>query len=341
MKLSIITPVYNGEKYIEKFTNDILKQTYSDFELIIINDGSKDKTKIICEKLKKLDKRIKVIHTENKGVSSARNTGIEIAGGDYISFVDCDDTIKINMYSDMIKLFEEKSTDIILCAYWIEYNNIIEEYEYPFKDRYFNKEEIKDDLLMRLIVKMDRNDNQIESIYGAVWKCLFRRAIIEENNVYFNKNIKMGEDLVFLFKYLVNSNSAFITNNRYYVYNKKTDNGISVTQGYIKSLENDYKEAEIEILASLNEPEFIKSKAWKNKKVIETIELALNEGSKFSSKSMSDRIKNIKDILDKTDFNKNLKALNKNERYEMNNKVIFLLKNRFIYIFLLLLSRKE
>ena len=341
MKLSIITPVYNGEQYIENFTKAILKQDYTDFEFIIVNDGSKDNTKVICDRLKGLDNRIKVIHTENQGVSSARNTGIEIANGDYISFVDCDDKMKPSMYVDMINLLEEKAVDIILTGYFLEFNDRTEEYNYPFADRYFNMQEIKDDLLMRLIVKMDKNDNYIESIYGAVWKCLFKRSVIMDKNIRFNKNMKVGEDLVFLLTYLNSSKSAFVTNKKYYIYNKTTADGISVMQGYKKNLESDYDYINKQVLDIINDENFTKSLAWKNKKLRDSVELAINETSKFSEKSNSERIKAIKDILKRTSFNSNLNVLGKDKAYGINNKTLFLLKNKLIYIFVLLFLRKQ
>ena len=95
--ISIIVPIYNVELYLEKCIESIINQTYKDIEVILINDGSTDKSGIICDKYAKIDDRIIVLHKENGGVSSARNKGLDIAKGDYIAFVDPDDYIEPNM----------------------------------------------------------------------------------------------------------------------------------------------------------------------------------------------------------------------------------------------------
>ena len=92
-KITVIIPIFNGEKYIESCVDNLLKQTLSDFEIILINDGSTDGTKKICNELKEKDFRIKVIHQDNTGVSNARNKGIKSALGEYLCFIDCDDDI--------------------------------------------------------------------------------------------------------------------------------------------------------------------------------------------------------------------------------------------------------
>lgn len=97
-EISIIVPIYNVEKYLPKCIESILSQTFTNFELILVNDGSKDRSGIICDEYASKDNRIKVIHKENGGVSSARNSGVDLASGKYIGFVDPDDYIKKDMY---------------------------------------------------------------------------------------------------------------------------------------------------------------------------------------------------------------------------------------------------
>lgn len=113
--LSFIMPAYNVEQTIEKSVQSVLSQNISDFELIIINDGSKDNTANICEKLAKNNAKIRVIHQENAGPSAARNAGLNQAQGDYIAFMDSDDYTKKDMYQILIKQLEEKQADIAIC----------------------------------------------------------------------------------------------------------------------------------------------------------------------------------------------------------------------------------
>ena len=125
-KISIIVPVYNTEKYLSKCLNSLIKQTYKDIEIIVVNDGSKDKSLEIAKKIAKQDNRIKVFNKENGGLSSARNFGIEKASGEYIGFVDSDDYIKENMFEILYNMIKEANAKIAICGwYLVEDNQII------------------------------------------------------------------------------------------------------------------------------------------------------------------------------------------------------------------------
>ena len=115
--ISIIVPVYNVEPYLHRCIDSILAQTYTNFECILIDDGSTDNSGHICDEYATRDKRIKVIHHQNNGVSAARNAGLNIADGDYIGFVDPDDWISTYMYAIMSEAAEKTKADVICCAY--------------------------------------------------------------------------------------------------------------------------------------------------------------------------------------------------------------------------------
>ena len=114
-KVSIIVPIFNLEKYVEKCFHNIQQQTYKNWELIFINDGSTDNSAIICEKYAEEDKRIVVIHTANNGVAIARNLGINLAKGEYIGFVDPDDYINLDMFEKLYGALKECKADIACC----------------------------------------------------------------------------------------------------------------------------------------------------------------------------------------------------------------------------------
>ena len=116
-KLSIIIPIYNSEKYLDECINSILSQEFQDFELILVDDGSSDRSPLICDKYSKQDTRISVIHTKNGGVSKARNHGIERSTGIYIAFVDADDMVNPRMYSTLYNKAIQTNSDLILCGY--------------------------------------------------------------------------------------------------------------------------------------------------------------------------------------------------------------------------------
>ncbi len=113
--ISVIVPVYNMEKYLEKCVKSILEQDYKDIELILVDDGSKDSSPQMCDEFAKQDGRVKVIHKENGGQGSARNMGLDIAKGEYISFIDSDDWVEYDMYSNLVNILEENNADLAIC----------------------------------------------------------------------------------------------------------------------------------------------------------------------------------------------------------------------------------
>ena len=117
MLLSIIIPIYNVKNFLPETLENVLTQIFKDFELILVDDGSTDGSGEICDIFAKKDSRVKVIHKENGGVSTARNTGVEAAQGKYIGFVDSDDLIEPNMFEILVKLAEENSAQVVECSH--------------------------------------------------------------------------------------------------------------------------------------------------------------------------------------------------------------------------------
>ena len=152
MKLSIIVPVYKVERFLDKCVESILAQTFSDFELILVDDGSPDDCGKMCDAWKTRDERLKVIHKENGGLSDARNAGIEIAEGDYIGFVDSDDYIKPDMFEVLVKNLEQNNADISICGYMDVYaNGVRNESEDRSVFAWNQKETIENILLGKLV----------------------------------------------------------------------------------------------------------------------------------------------------------------------------------------------
>src|SRR5690625_1367019 len=117
LEISIIVPVYNLEDYLHKCIDSILAQTFTNFELILVNDGSTDRSSEICEEYASIDHRIRVIHKKNGGVASSRNAGLEVAKGEYIGFVDNDDYINEYMFETLYNNARTYSSDILFCDY--------------------------------------------------------------------------------------------------------------------------------------------------------------------------------------------------------------------------------
>lgn len=165
-KISIIVPVYKVEKYIHKCVDSILSQTFTDFELILVNDGSPDFCGEICNQYTEIDNRVKVIHKKNGGLSDARNTGIEIAKGDYIGFVDSDDWIEPDMYQILYDLCIKNDCEIATCTYAIVHN-----------DKRITNES-------NHMVVQNRNEAMQSLLEGklyneVVWTKLFKRSLFE------------------------------------------------------------------------------------------------------------------------------------------------------------------
>ena len=179
--ISVITPIYNAEKYIERCVNSVTVQTYTNLEIILVDDGSKDKSGVICDKLAAADKRIKVIHKKNEGVSKARNKAIDTCTGDYVLFVDADDWLENNMIEMLYTAINEENYDIAVCGYNNYYENTNE-----YKEIYL--EEYKEETFNVLI------SDDSKKYGGFPWNKLIKRGVIRHK---FNENIHYYENLLF------------------------------------------------------------------------------------------------------------------------------------------------
>ena len=129
--ISVIVPVYNVESYLPKCLDSIIAQTYTDLEILIIDDGSTDRCGAICDSYAERDRRIRVFHTENRGLSAARNLGLDHAKGEYIGFVDSDDWIEPDMYEVLLRKAEETGADVVTCRFYQEYTDRTETFPGP------------------------------------------------------------------------------------------------------------------------------------------------------------------------------------------------------------------
>lgn len=186
MKISIIIPVYNTEKYLGQCLESLVNQTYRDIEIIIINDGSTDNSGMLCRKYKNKDNRIKYFEIQNKGVAFARNFGIKKSSGQYIMFIDSDD-------------FIEKNTLEIIDKYLKDKDLIIYGYDRSYKNRKINQIENSRDInLLNLKEVIFSNDN----IGGYLWNKIFKSNIIKDNYIRFDEDICYCEDLMFVSQYI-------------------------------------------------------------------------------------------------------------------------------------------
>ena len=181
-RVSIIVPVYNGERYLEKCIASILGQTHADLELILIDDGSRDNSGAICDRWAEKDARVQVIHQENQGVSAARNAGLKIATGDYIGFVDADDEIAPETYETVLNQIEDH--DIAMwdaVTVWGDGRTEPDTISLLEKDC--------------TITRPDWTPELLALMAGATWRCLYRAECVAD--IRFPQGIKFSEDRLF------------------------------------------------------------------------------------------------------------------------------------------------
>ena len=193
VKVSIILPVYNMEKYLRRCLDSIINQTFKDFEVIIINDGSSDNSEKICTEYALGDKRIKVITIQNGGLSNARNLGIDKSKGEYIIFCDSDDWIEKDAIEILVNGIELKNCDMAISGYKMDF--VFEEFK-SISIKCKNKLYESIDEFMKEYSFFRSN-----YLFGFAWNKIFRASIIRENKIFFEKNV-FCEDLYFIFKFI-------------------------------------------------------------------------------------------------------------------------------------------
>lgn len=208
-KVSIIIPAFQAEKCLERLLNSIRAQSFSDWEALIINDGSTDETFNIMRKYQLLDQRFKCITQENKGVSAARNAGLDIASSEYIAFADADDELEIEYLKKMISAAEERKADIVICGYTSIYGD---------------EKILEWNPVMTDNIGISCSDMIKRYGINPLWNKLFRRDKIRK---IFDEDICMGEDLRFVCDYLCESNSVAVVEEPLYRYIKAVGDSLS------------------------------------------------------------------------------------------------------------------
>ena len=207
-KISVIVPVYKAEAYLHRCVDSLLAQTFTDFEILLIDDGSPDRSGEICDEYARKDSRVRVWHKENGGVSSARNVGLDNARGEYICFVDSDDWVESNYLKILYDDISMTNVDLVVHGF-----------------RRFTSEgkeigcESYSDLLYDLDIEMQQMLSE-QSLYyrGSPYAKLFKKNVIAERNIKFDISIHFGEDLCFLFDYLSVVHRVLFSSKSYYNY---------------------------------------------------------------------------------------------------------------------------
>lgn len=208
--VSILLPVYNVEKFLEKCIVSILNQTYTNFELILVNDGSTDSSLEICRRMEKQDSRIRVVDKPNGGLSSARNAGLEAAQGEYILFLDSDDWIEPDMLECLYSLMTEHHADLSVCNFYAELPNGEER---RCETLHLKEEPYVTDHISEVIEILEK---AIKFPYS--WNRLYRMSIIRAYGIRFEEFFVTGQDLDFNLKYVQHAGTCVLTDKPYYHY---------------------------------------------------------------------------------------------------------------------------
>lgn len=182
-KVSVIVPVYKAEKYLRQCVESILAQTFTDWECVLVDDGSPDSSGEICDKYAACDARIRVIHQENGGVSSARNVALERIAGEWLTFVDSDDCLYPNALQRWVEVAEQNNLDLIQCHFNREY-----------------KEGQVEGEASDVLSAAQYADS--ENYLTCVWGTLFKSFIVKEHSLRFDEKVRLGEDQIFLLSYM-------------------------------------------------------------------------------------------------------------------------------------------
>ncbi len=230
MYISIIVPVYNVEKYLHRCIDSLLAQTFSDFEILLVNDGSKDNSGMICDEYARKDSRIRVFHKENGGVSSARNMGLDNAKGDWIAFCDSDDWLDKRFLELMYDKAQIEQADIVMCDFNMICRNHIERWE-----------------------SADWTDDKVYSMQSYIkstWTCLclmlVRRKLCVDNDLYSPENISYCEDFHLAVRLCYYAHKVVHLNEALYNYNLL--NGMSAIHTQNEKTMNDEQWAYCDII---------------------------------------------------------------------------------------------
>lgn len=213
--VTIITPVFNSEKHLDDCIDSILKQNYTNFELLLVNDGSTDGSAKICKEYAIKDTRVKIFHQENKGVSAARNFALESAKGEWIAFVDSDDSVLPNYIEDLITAGDQ-NTDLVVHGFRKIYKSVSKNF----------------DLGNHILSTKANEDKVFEQMkifdFGFVVSKLYKKSIIYDNQIFFSLKTSHAEDLIFFLEYISFSDRIVFQNKHNYLYYQR-ENSLSVT----------------------------------------------------------------------------------------------------------------
>ena len=252
-KISVIVPVYNVEKYLAQNVDSLLAQTWQDFEIILVDDGSQDKSGAICDQYEKKDQRIKVIHKSNEGLGFARNSGLDVANGDYVVFLDSDDYGAPDMLERLMKPILEDGADTVIGGFQRVSDEGDVLYQEQYEKQLFNGDNVFYEFLPKIFGSEPKKHDAFRM---SVWNGLYSMSIIREYNVRFpSERVMISEDLLFDLDYYRHAQAVAVIDSLAYCYRV---NPASLTSKYrpnkLKMVTDLYLEMEKRIKECYKDP---------------------------------------------------------------------------------------
>ncbi len=227
-KVSVIVPVYRAERYLKMCLDSIVRQSYQNLEIILIEDGSPDRCGKICEEYAKKDSRVRVLHERNQGVSMARNAGLAIASGTYVQFVDSDDRLALHMIEKLVDALEDSRADLVICGFYEENTNFKRISKTETTSGMYGKK--------RFLKEIMKQPYSFQ--YGVLWNKLFKREKIGE--LQFLADLDFGEDFIFNLYYLGGCNQIQVLEEPLYYYRRYNKDSLMYRQAKGKKEEKKY-----------------------------------------------------------------------------------------------------
>lgn len=329
MLFSIIMPVYNAEFFLKKGIQSVLDQTYINFELIIVNDGSTDKSLELIYQYQESDSRIKVINQMNQGVSVARNNGIKAAVGEYVGFLDSDDYIDVTLISEVASILSKYWVDIIDFDFKrVANEKIINKVPNDIEIGLYTDEDIKFDIFPNLICNQSLENDFIKSVCNKFFKLSF----IKNNNLTFNREIPIGEDYLFTVESMLSCTKYFhMSNKGLYHY---LDNVDSVTHNKIYNRWN-ISVIFLEELKKLINNKII-NQQYDNELIRSVLSCVINESFSDNNKVKPNR-EVIKAICYNSEVNSTLSNYDEKKLKISSRIILSLVKNKLIHILIFIL----
>ena len=296
-KVSIIVPIYNVEKYLHRCVDSIINQSYKDLEIILVDDESPDKCPEMCDEYAQQDSRIKVIHKKNGGLGYARNSGLEIATGEYVAFIDSDDYVELDMVEKLYNDCCKNNLDAIFADFYVDGNTVLK--KSPTYDKFYNSPLLVEELRLDMIGTEPEYPSCSKNQY-SVWRGLYSLRTIKENKIVFpSEREYISEDIIFNLDFLFHSKKVKTVSEKFYHY---CFNDISLSHSYRK----DRWEKQVFLLKqiALRVDEFADVNDFRlriGKTALAYSKIAINHEVKRNI-SLYDKFKNINLIIGTPDF---------------------------------------